>query len=207
MRFFLSYASEDKAIAEETYFALIGAGHEVFFDKPSLKPGDNYERRLCEAIDAADGLVFLISPESIQAGGYALTELKYAREKWKHPQNRVLPVMVTPTPYDTIPAYLRAVTILQPEGNVAAEVADSVKGWGKSLSPFDKRYGIFSQVGKFFYILLSSFFVALGLGTLFSRFYPSVEIGFSLVFLFVIVGYLIVKTICHLWSVILAWKK
>jgi TIR domain len=207
MRFFLSYASEDKVVAEEIYFALIGAGHEVFFDKPLIKPGDNYERRICEAIDTADGFVFLISPVSIKAGGYALTELKYAREKWKHPENRVLPVMVTPTPYDTIPAFLRSVSILKPDGNVAAEVTDSVKGWGNPLPPFNKRYGILSQFGKFFYMLLSSFFVAIGLGTLFTQLYPSVEIGINLVFLFVIVGFLIVKTIRHLWSIIiLAWK-
>jgi hypothetical protein len=69
MKLFLSYASENCGIAEEIYFALVGAGHEVFFDRPSLKPGDNYVRRLREAIGTVDGVVFLISPESVQGGG------------------------------------------------------------------------------------------------------------------------------------------
>jgi hypothetical protein len=103
MKLFLSYASENGGIAEKIYFALVGAGHIVFFDRPSLKPGDNYDRRLREAIEAADGLIFLISPQSVQAGGYALTELKYARQKWAHPERRVLPVIVQPTNFKTIP--------------------------------------------------------------------------------------------------------
>jgi hypothetical protein len=39
----------------------------------------------------------------------------------------VLPVMIQPTPSESVPAYLKAVTILEPSGNIAAEVADAVK--------------------------------------------------------------------------------
>lgn len=56
-------------------------------------------------------------------GSYALTELKYARQKWPDPRHRVLPVMIERTAYDQIPNYLKAITVLEPEGNVAAEVA------------------------------------------------------------------------------------
>ena len=80
MKLFLPYGSEDVTVADEISLALSGAGHEVIFDQSWLKPADDYNRRICEAFDQADGMVFLITSESVQAGTYALTELKFARE-------------------------------------------------------------------------------------------------------------------------------
>src|SRR5215472_7130883 len=51
---------------------------------------------------------------------HALTELKYARSKWAHPKDRVVPAILRPTPWSEIPNYLKSVTVLEPEGNVAA---------------------------------------------------------------------------------------
>jgi len=133
MKLFLSYASEHQLVADEIALALSGAGHEVVFDTSWLKPGDDYNGRLRDAFDRTDGLVFLISPESVRAGRYALSELKFAREKWPHPAGHVLPVMVKSTPLEDIPPYLRAVSILKPEGNVAAEVASAVRDWETRL--------------------------------------------------------------------------
>ncbi|MDH5193505.1 MAG: hypothetical protein OEW32_07450, partial [Nitrospira sp.] len=53
----------------------------------------------------------------------ARTELEFAKKRWKNPSGKILPVMVRPTLDSRIDAYLRAVTILYPQGNVAAEVA------------------------------------------------------------------------------------
>jgi hypothetical protein len=39
-----------------------------------------------------------------------------------HPEGQVLPVLIEPTEKSAIPPYLRAVTLLEPEGNLAAEV-------------------------------------------------------------------------------------
>ena len=72
-------------------------------------------------------MIFLISPHSIRSRSYTLTELKLAQQKWRHPKNRLLPVMLKETPIDSIPAYLRSVTILEPMGNVSAEVAYAVE--------------------------------------------------------------------------------
>jgi hypothetical protein len=44
-----------------------------------------------------------------------------AKKRWRHPGGHVLPVMVAPTPKEAIPAYLRAVTILEPRGDVVAK--------------------------------------------------------------------------------------
>ena len=37
--------------------------------------------------------------------------------------------MLRLTPLEAIPPYLKAVTILRPEGNIAAEVASALRGW------------------------------------------------------------------------------
>lgn len=126
MKIFLSYSSARKDVAEGICFALQAAGHDVFFDKEDLRSGQSYDKRIAEAIDACDLFVFLISPESVKKGHYALTELKVARRRWDNPSGRVLPVMVAPTPLENVPAYLKAVTILEPEGSLAAEVVMAV---------------------------------------------------------------------------------
>src|SRR5262249_21835469 len=59
----------------------------------------------------------------------ALTELKYAREKWPRPEQRVFPVMVETTDRALIPGYIRGLTFYEPEGNIAAEVADIFADW------------------------------------------------------------------------------
>ena len=129
MRIFLSYASEDRVIAEEIYLALVGAGHNVFFDRDSLRAAEEYHSRILEAIMAVDAMVFLISSSSVNDNSYTLTELKFARQKWTHPKARLLPVMVSKTDWDRIPSYLKAVTVLSPEGNVAAEAVAAVSSF------------------------------------------------------------------------------
>ncbi len=126
MKIFLSYASEDRPQAEEIQLALAGAGHEVFFDRESLPAGGDYHARIKASVDEAESFVFLISPDSVATGGYALTEMGYARARWPHPKGHVLPVVIQPTPFGTIPAYLKSVTVLEPSGNAAAEVVGAV---------------------------------------------------------------------------------
>ncbi len=123
MIIFLSYASDRRDIADQVNLALAGSGHKVFFDRDSLPAGDDYHVRIRKAVEHSDAFVFLISPKSVMPGSYALTELKYARQKWPDPRQRVLPVIIERTEYKQIPNYLKAVTVLEPEGNIPAEVA------------------------------------------------------------------------------------
>jgi hypothetical protein len=127
MRLFLSYAGEHRATADAIALRLREAGHDVFFDKDDLPPGEGYDDRIRQALKDSDGFVFLVSPESVKQGRYTLTELAFARERWKNPSGRVLPVMVATTPYADIPEYLKAVTVLEPKGNVVAETAAGVE--------------------------------------------------------------------------------
>ena len=123
MSIFLSYAHEQRPIAEEVGVSLPVRGYVVFFDRSNLKAGVEYNEAIQKAVEECDLFVFLISPESMKQGSYTLTELSFAKNKWRNPSGRVLPVMARPTLNSKVDAYLRAVTILYPQGNLAAEVA------------------------------------------------------------------------------------
>jgi hypothetical protein len=127
MKIFLSYASEDRAAAEEIALALQARGHEVFFDKSNLSGGEDFNTVIRQWVADAELFIFLITPASVRQGAYTLTELRMTREKWLHPRGHVLPVLLEPTDMQTIPAYLRGVTLFQAEGNVAAELAAHIK--------------------------------------------------------------------------------
>jgi tetratricopeptide (TPR) repeat protein len=140
MRIFLSYASEDKDSAEQVYLALIPAGHQVFFDRAKLPPGGDFNSRIRQAVRESDLLIFLISPHSVARSSYALTELSFARDKWPHPLKSVLPVMLRETEFGSIPNYLKAITVLEPQGNVAAEVVDWLVRQEETLAKRCMRY-------------------------------------------------------------------
>ena len=123
MKIFLSYSSKDRTKAEEIALALQAQGHGVFFDKDDLSGGEDFHAVIRDHIANTDLFIFLISPESVRPGAYTLTELRLVREKWASPKQHVLPVLLEPTDMETIPAYLKGVTIFEAVGNVAAEVA------------------------------------------------------------------------------------
>jgi hypothetical protein len=126
MKIFLAYSSADKGKAESIALALRARRHSVFFDRDDLPAGTSYNQRIEHAIQNSDIFVFLVSPASVKEGSYARTELKFARQKWLDPAGHVLPVRVRATPARNIPPYLAAVTILETEGNLAAETSAAV---------------------------------------------------------------------------------
>jgi hypothetical protein len=144
MHIFLSYAAEDRNSAEQIYLALTSAGHQVFFDQATLPAGGDYNARIRQALLASELLIFLISPDPVAPSSYALTELNFAREKWPHPGGVVLPVMVRSTEFASIPNYLKAVTVLEPSGNAAAEVA----AWVASQKKTSVKNSIRNIIGK-----------------------------------------------------------
>jgi hypothetical protein len=128
VRIFQSYASERRAAAEPIALALRGRGHAVFFDKDDLPGAESYDAQIETAVGESDLMIFLISPESVEPGRYTLTELAFARHRWRSARGRELRVLIAPTPLERTPAYLTSVQILKPEGNAAAEVASFVDG-------------------------------------------------------------------------------
>ena len=126
MKLFITYASEERKIADELAVRLRTEGHTVFLDKDDLPEGEGYDAQIRAAIAACDLYLFLLSPISIQPGRYTLTELKFAREQFRNPKGHVLPVMTQATPFADIPPFLSAVTVLQPQGNLVAETVAEV---------------------------------------------------------------------------------
>ena len=123
---FLSYPSSLEEMAARIELSLKGEGYAVFRDRSALPPGESFDARIRAAVEESDLFVFLITPESVSPGRYTLTELKLVEQRWGHPAGRVLPVLAEATPMEAIPAFLRAVTILKPHGNLVAEVAAEV---------------------------------------------------------------------------------
>jgi len=113
-------------VAESITFSLRSRGHKVFLDRDDLPPGQSYDQQIERAVADSDVFIFLVTPESVTKGRYTLTELTFARRKWRYPHGHVLPVMARKTPFDEIPPYLKAVIILEPLGNITAETAAQV---------------------------------------------------------------------------------
>jgi len=126
VRIFISYASEDRAIAEPIHYALTAAGHETFFDRADIQGSADFHQLILNRIQQSDAMVFLITSSSVAPGKYTLTELRHAEQMWRHPQGRVLPVLAGPVQMAAVPGYLRSVSILEPKGNIAAEVVSAV---------------------------------------------------------------------------------
>jgi hypothetical protein len=126
VKLFVSYPSEQGDLAERLRLALEAEGHDVFTDRAELRAGEAYHATLRNAIAQADAVVFLLTPRAVSAGSYTLTELGEAQKRWRRPSGRVLPVLVEPVPMAALPPYLKAVTLLQPRGDVVAETVAAV---------------------------------------------------------------------------------
>lgn len=189
---FLSYASEDRDIAEAVKHALTGCDYTVFFDKSNLHAAENYHLALRKAIGGAKLFVFLVSADSVAQHRYTRTELKFARYRWDHPKGSVLPVMVRPVALSAVPTYLRAVTFLEPEGDIGAEVADQVsrllpktdKGVARTVRPklldpreFGDLAPFISYIGREGSVMLALSFISVLLAAaavLIASVYPAV---------------------------------
>jgi HJR/Mrr/RecB family endonuclease len=64
---FLSYASEDRAVAERIATRLKSGGAKVFTDRYELKVGDSLISRMETALSASDYVVVLLSPHSVRS--------------------------------------------------------------------------------------------------------------------------------------------
>jgi hypothetical protein len=127
MKLFLSYDSEQFALAESLAGRLQAAGHDVFLDREDLLPGDPFDAHIAARLAASDAIVFLASSTSVAPGSYALSELKLAERHWPRPQGRLIGVLLDGLAIGAVPAYLRSVSLMQPQGDVVAEVVHAVE--------------------------------------------------------------------------------
>ncbi len=77
-RIYISYNHHDAEIASQFANALKSFGHEVSIDVDELQAGQEWRRTLFDALKESDGLVVLLTPNSISSS-YVLTEIGSAR--------------------------------------------------------------------------------------------------------------------------------
>ena len=123
MRVFLSYASEQRPLAEHLCRLLESEGLDVFFDREDLAAGDAYGARIRKSVERSHLFVFLVSHDSIARQSYARTELAIVETVPPRRRPQILPVLVEPVDLEQLPALVKPVTLLEPQGNLPAEVA------------------------------------------------------------------------------------
>lgn len=102
LKVFISYAHEDAAFAEELATGLDLAGFDPMRDATNIGAGDEWEHRIEELIGSAATTVFVISPASIVS-----VNCSKELEKTQSLRKRILPIMLLPTPDESIPAALK----------------------------------------------------------------------------------------------------
>src|ERR1700693_2323421 len=76
MEVFLSYPSERLSVARSVYEFLRSLDVDVWFDKESLVPGQDWDRERADAQSRADLTVLICSPETFERGGIIQREVK-----------------------------------------------------------------------------------------------------------------------------------
>jgi len=77
-RIFIAYAEEDVLFALELYCALEESGYEPWIDRRKLMPGQNWIRRIEDAISSSDFFVACFSKKSARKRGGFQAEIRYA---------------------------------------------------------------------------------------------------------------------------------
>ena len=163
MKIFLSYPHTHKRVAASLANRLKAEGHDVFWDSTSLPPGESYDVKIRQSIIDSELFICLITKKSLTKGKYALSELKFAQDKWPNPSGNILPVALEQDVFTNMPAYLSAVTVIMPQGDVVAEIISEVsKIAGK---PIKRIVNVFRIIGIIITIAIIGWFVVQGLPT------------------------------------------
>ncbi|MBV1880625.1 MAG: TIR domain-containing protein [Pseudomonadales bacterium] len=123
---FLSYAHSDREIVRKVADGLEASGIKVWFDESSLKPGSQWVLEIERALDAADFIIFFISPSSV-GSGWAKQELQVAMSRQVSSPGgpRILPVLLEKA---EVPPLLRSIQWLDmTDGDADKAVANMVK--------------------------------------------------------------------------------
>ena len=92
LRVFVSYSRQDaSALTDELAAGLTVAGFEPSLDRADIAGGEEWELRLAKLIAAADTVVFLLSPASVNS-----TRCKWEVETAEQLSKRIVPVVAVP---------------------------------------------------------------------------------------------------------------
>lgn len=133
-RVYISYAKADAAAATRLSEELRKVGLKPWMADEQIFPGDNWGKLIGEAIETANAVVVLVSPDALSSPGVQ-HELMFVFGR-DNLAGRVFPVMVKRTPDAKMPAGLRMMQIADGKdmGKVSKEILRSL-----SSGPLAKR--------------------------------------------------------------------
>lgn len=94
---FLSHAKEDAHFIKDLAHRLLQDGILAWFDERELLPGDDWKRKIDEAIESSDFVIVFLSAISVSKTGYFQRELKYALDQHQlRPQGSryIIPIII-----------------------------------------------------------------------------------------------------------------
>jgi hypothetical protein len=77
-RIFIAYATEDRPLAERLFSELTARGFAAWLDRRKLLPGQNWPRRIEDAIASSDFFIACFSGSSVKKRGGFQTEIRHA---------------------------------------------------------------------------------------------------------------------------------
>ncbi|HEY9606778.1 MAG TPA: TIR domain-containing protein [Allocoleopsis sp.] len=108
---FLCYATKERGIMEKIAKTLRREGFTIWTNRNDIQTGIRFQDEINEGIEAADNLVYLISPDSIRSK-YCQDELEHA---FAH-NKRIISLLVKPTDLEQIPPKLSALQFIDCTG-------------------------------------------------------------------------------------------
>jgi uncharacterized protein YjbI with pentapeptide repeats len=94
-RLFISYAREDRGVAEAIYRSVSAAGFDAYLDTEGTLTGERFDAVIVQQLRRADGVIAILSAHSA-ASAWCQAELCYAHAL----QTPIAPVRVGPDPVD-----------------------------------------------------------------------------------------------------------
>ena len=95
MKVFISYSEADEKWVRLLRPRLQEEGFEVWNSASDIAPGDNWLLKSGRALQAADAMIVLLSPDSAKSD-WVRSEIEYALS-WPQFRGRVIPVLIKPT--------------------------------------------------------------------------------------------------------------
>jgi hypothetical protein len=109
MKVFISYSGADEKWADVLRPALARHDIDVWNPASQISPGDNWGLKYGKALQNADAVVVLLSPDSVKSD-WVKHEIEYALSSPQF-QDRLIPVLVRPT--EEIPWILRRLQVIR----------------------------------------------------------------------------------------------
>lgn len=109
MKVFISYSGADEKWADRLRKALAPQGVEVWNPASQISPGENWGLKYGKALQNSDGVVVLLSPDSVKSD-WVRHEIEYALSSPQF-RDRLIPVVVRAT--DEIPWILRKLNVIR----------------------------------------------------------------------------------------------